>query len=143
MADDELDDVWDKLNDDSSGEASSDEAVVIEAGPPVQVTVVIRADRIPVAPWAQGWRVGAIGPDDGHVTLLFEHDIDATPVAQLSAITGLLATVKAARLELVWWALQARAPLPLEGGASGEPDLDQELADLLANRPPEDADDAR
>lgn len=104
----------------------SDEQVVVDLGPAVRATFLIRADKVPVAPWAQGWRVGSIGPENGHVTLVCEHDIDRSPVAQLSAITGILGTIKQAQLDVVWWTVQTRGPLELD-----EPDLDAELRRLL------------
>lgn len=143
-SDDDIDDVWDKLNkalpegepgdSDESGASSEEgeEFEVAELGPPVRVTLLIQAESVPIAPWAQGWRIGAIGPDvDGHVTLICEHDIDLSPVAQLSAIAGLLGSVKTARLELLWWAIQARAPFP--GEAEPEKDLDDEFTELLGD----------
>ena len=121
---DDLDDVWDKVG----GATPEPEEPVVDMGPPIRATFVIKSDRIPVAPWAQGWTVGALGPTpDGHVTLVCEHDMDASPVAQLSAITGMLGTIKHAQLELVWWAMQTRGPLE-EGEAE---DLDRELGELL------------
>jgi hypothetical protein len=146
-SDEDIDDVWDRLTDgagdhDHAG-ASDEEAEaveIIDVGSPVRVTMVIHADRVPVVPWAQGWRVGAIGPDeDGDITLICEHDIDLSPVAQLSAVTGLLGSIKAAQLELSWWAIQTRAALP--GEHPPEPTLDEELADLLEGREREDDDD--
>lgn len=134
--DDELDDVWDKVGGAPEPEPEPEpEGEVVELGPPIRVSFVVRADRIPVAPWAQGWRVGAIGPtEDGHVTLVCEHDMDASPVAQLSAITGILGTLKQAQLDVVWWAMQTRGPLEL--GAT--PDLDAEFGALLEDREDED-----
>lgn len=136
-ADDDLgDDVWDKLSgpapeptagDDEPDDAGS-EQVVVDVGPPVRATFVVRADRVPVAPWAQGWRVGSIGPEGGHVTLVCEHDMDLSPVAQLSAVTGLLGTIKQAQLDVVWWTIQTRGPLELD---AAEPDMDAELQRLL------------
>lgn len=121
---DDLDDVWDKVG----GAAPEQEEPVVDMGPPIRATFVIRSEKIPVAPWAQGWSVGALGPTpDGHVTLVCEHDMDASPVAQLSAITGLLSTIKQAKLDLVWWAMQTRGPLE-----DAEPDdFDRELGELL------------
>lgn len=130
---DDLDDVWDKVGG-AAPEPEVDDAEVVDFGPPIRVTFVIRANSIPVAPWAQGWKVGAIGPtDDGHVTLVCEHDMEASPVAQLSAITGMLGTLKQAHLEIVWWAMQTRGPLE----ETGEPeDLDREFGDLLGGQAP-------
>ncbi|MCW2950510.1 MAG: hypothetical protein JWN41_1523 [Thermoleophilia bacterium] len=142
-SDDDIDDVWDKLTDapdpgeagpyqgaDGGAEPEAEEIEIVAVGAPVRVTLVIHADRVPVVPWAQGWRVGAIGPDeDGDITLICEHEIDRSPVAQLSAVTGLLGSIKGAQLELRWWAIQTRAPLP--GEHPPEPTLDEELADLL------------
>lgn len=128
--DDELDDVWDKMSGPvpEQPEAGDEpDQPEVEIGPPVRVTLVIRAEKVPVAPWAQGWSVGSIGPSEGHVTLVCEHAIELSPVAQLSAITGLLGTVKQARLDLAWWAIQTRGPLE-----PAEPDdFDQGLAQLL------------
>jgi hypothetical protein len=139
MDDDELGDVWDKVGGDAPEPDAADtgaEQVEVDMGPPVRVTFIIKAERIPVAPWAQGWRVGAIGPEGGHVTLVCEHDIDLSPVAQLSAVTGLLGTLKQAQLEVMWWTIQSRGPLEL--GASGGDDIDAELQQLLEDA---DADD--
>jgi hypothetical protein len=123
---DDLDDVWDKVGG-ATPEVDPD-GEVIDMGPPIRVTFVIKSDKIPVAPWAQGWSVGALGPTpDGHVTLVCEHAMDASPVAQLSAITGMLSTIKQAHLDLVWWAMQTRGPLE-EPEAE---DLDRELGELL------------
>jgi hypothetical protein len=102
------------------------EQPAIDLGPPVRATFLLRSDKVPVAPWAQGWRVGSIGPENGHVTLVCEHDIDLSPVAQLSAITGILGTLKQAQLEIVWWTIQTRGPLELD-----KPDMDAELSRLL------------
>lgn len=144
MDDDDLDDdVWDKLNGpagdgvlpDGDDEDDDEIEVEVEVGPPVRVTFVIRADKIPVAPWAQGWRVGALGPDNGQIMLVCEHDIDLSPVAQLSAVTGLLATLKAAQLDLVWWAVQTRGPLITD--TLGVADLDSEFSDLLGGDMPD------
>jgi len=136
-SDGDLDDVWDKMSGPAPDEApvdddeGSEDGEVVEIGPPVRVTFLIRSTKIPVAPWAQGWRVGAIGPnEEGHVTLICEHDIDLSPVAQLSAVTGLLGTIKQAQLDLVWWAIQTRGPFPGEHPEATD-DLDQELSDLL------------
>ncbi len=137
--DDELDDVWDKVGG-AAPEPEPDAAQVVDMGPPIRATFILRADKVPVAPWAQGWTVGAIGPTpDGHVTLVCEHDLDASPVAQLSAITGILGTIKQAQLEVVWWAIQTRGPLEL-GGASE--DLDREFGELLGDQPPSGDDEA-
>lgn len=132
MDEDLGDDLWSKiggptpeLDVDGDGEDTG-EQVAIEMGPPVRATFLVRADKVPVAPWAQGWRVGTIGPENGHVTIVCEHDIDLSPVAQLSAITGILGTLKQARLEIVWWTMQTRGPLELD-----KPDMDDELAKLL------------
>lgn len=129
MTDDELDDVWDKLGGPAPEEVAGEEPeeAAIEIGPPLRVTFLVRADTVPVAPWAQGWRVGSIGPEGGHVTLVCEHDIDLSPVAQLSAVTGILGTLKQARLEIVWWTVQARGPLELNRPT----DIDEELSKLL------------
>lgn len=127
---DDLDDVWDKMTeprDDEDADAEEAEAEVVDVGPPVRATFLVRADAVPVAPWAQGWRVGTIGPEGGHVTIVCEHDIDLSPVAQLSAVTGILSTLKQAQLDVVWWTIQARGPLEL-GEAT---DMDAELAKLL------------
>lgn len=129
MTDDELDDVWDKLGGpapEGAAEEESEEAS-IEIGPPLRVTFLVRAEKVPVAPWAQGWRVGSIGPEGGHVTLVCEHDIDLSPVAQLSAVTGILGTLKQAKLEIVWWTVQARGPLEI----NRPDDIDEELSKLL------------
>jgi hypothetical protein len=129
MSDDpnDLDDVRDKVGG-SSPDDVAEEPGEIDVGPPIRATFVIKSDKLPVAPWAQGWTVGAIGPtDDGHVTLVCEHDMDASPVAQLSAITGILGTLKQAQLEVVWWAMQTRGPLEL----NAVQDLDAEFGDLL------------
>lgn len=133
---DDLDDVWDKVggadpepNVDASGTPTPEE-VAAAMGPPIRATFVVRADEVPVAPWAQGWTVGAIGPNDGHVTLVCEHDMDASPVAQLSAITGILSTLKQAQLQVVFWAIQTRGPLEL----SAPTDLDDELSKLLGDQ---------
>jgi hypothetical protein len=118
------DDVWGAQEaQDAPGEQ---EQVVVDLGPPVRATFLLKADKVPVAPWAQGWRVGSIGPENGHVTLVCEHDIDLSPVAQLSAITGILGTLKQAQLEVVWWTMQTRGPLELD-----KPDMDSELRRLL------------
>jgi hypothetical protein len=104
-----------------------------QLGPPIRVTLVVESESVPVAPWAQGWRVGAVGPIEGHVTMLFEHDVDIDPAAQLSAIVGLLGTVKAARLKLVWWVVQTRGPIPTDEEDDAAPaDLDQEFSDYLS-----------
>lgn len=161
--DDGFDAVWDRLatpasegQEASDGHAAvtephdheaADDAQDVEVGPPIRVTFVVRADAVPVAPWAQGWSVGAIGPIEGHVTLLFEHDIDDAPVAQLAAITGLLQTIKQAKLDVKWWAMQTRGPLPImlegdggsagsiqpagDGQASGGDDFDAQLSNFL------------
>jgi len=122
------DDMWDRVSGHGeSDEGSAADEAVVDPGPPVRVTIVIRSETIPVAPWAQGWRIGALGPVDGFITLICEHDVELSPVAQLSAITGLLGTVKQAQLDLVWWAIQTRGPIE----APATDDLDQELADLL------------
>jgi hypothetical protein len=136
MADDEFDAAWDRAMDPDSEptDGDTDEAAgedPLAAEPPIRVTVVVRADSVPIAPWPQGWRVLVAGPMSGHVTLLFDHEIDVSPVAQLAAVTGLLAILKGARLEIAWWAIQARGPLPSD--ESDQPDLDQELADLLGD----------
>ncbi|MCB0879995.1 MAG: hypothetical protein KDC46_13575 [Thermoleophilia bacterium] len=142
MDDDDLgDDTWDKIGgaapNEESGDATADEEPqVIDMGPPVRATFLVRADSVPVAPWPQGWRVGAIGPENGHVTLVTENDIDLSPVAQLSAITGVLGTLKNAQLDVVWWTIQTRGPLELD-----QTDIDDELQQLLDREPgtgPED-----
>lgn len=112
---------------DEDADIDSGPVEVVDPGAPIRVTVVLRSESIPVAPWAQGWRIGAIGPAEGHVTLFCEHDIDVSPVAQLSAITGLLGTIKQARLDVAWWAIQSRGPIEVEP----QDDLDRELAALL------------
>lgn len=130
MSDDDLDDVWDRVGgptpEPEAGASAADDGEVVDLGPPLRASFLIRADKVPVAPWAQGWRVGAIGPENGHVTIVAEHDIDLSPVAQLSAVTGFLGTLKHAQLEVVWWTIQARGPLEL-----GKPDMDAELQRLL------------
>lgn len=104
-----------------------------EPGPPIRVVMVIKTETIPVAPWAQGWNIGATEPVDGHVTMLFEHDVHDSPVAQLAAVTGLLGTVKAAHLDVIWWTIQTRAAFP---GELDEPtaDLDQQLSEFLLSQ---------
>jgi hypothetical protein len=141
ISDDSFDSAWDRLADaDEPTPATPTEGAAGEApggggdqlvdpGPPIRVTMVLAADKVPVAPWAQGWRVGAIGPVEGHVTMLFEHDVSDSPVAQLAAITGLLGTIKQARLEVAWWAIQSRAPIP--GEEPEAPSLDEQLSDFL------------
>jgi hypothetical protein len=134
MDDDLGDDLWSKIGGptpdapgpDGADGTEGDESPAVDLGPPVRATFLLRVDKVPVAPWAQGWRVGSIGPENGHVTLVCEHDIDLSPVAQLSAITGILGTLKQAHLEIVWWTMQTRGPLDLE-----KPDMDAELAKLL------------
>lgn len=133
--DDDLDDVWDKLSGptpdpEPGATAPEDAAQAVDIGPPLRASFLVRADKVPVAPWAQGWRVGAIGPENGHVTIVAEHDIDLSPVAQLSAVTGFLGTLKQAQLEVVWWTIQARGPLELD-----KPDMDAELERLLGDQP--------
>lgn len=142
MDDDELGDVWDRVGGSTPGpdpqeDAPEDEVQVVDVGPPVRATFLVRADKVPVAPWAQGWRVGTIGPEGGHVTIVCEHDIDMSPVAQLSAVTGILGTLKQAQLDIVWWTIQTRGPLELD-----KPDMDAELSKLLDGDggPDEDAD---
>ena len=133
------DDVWDKLSgpapdlETSGGDdaGTSEEQVVVDMGPPVRATFVIRAEKVPVAPWAQGWRVGSIGPEGGHVTLVCEHDIELSPVAQLAAVTGILGTIKQAKLDVVWWTIQTRGPLEL----NAPDDMDAELQKLLDGEP--------
>ena len=151
MGDDDFDAAWDKMSDAAnrdeahpadpppSTESSTADATPLEIdpGPPVRVLVVIRADSVPVAPWAQGWRIAAAGPQDGLLSMQFDHDADASPVAQLAAITGLLGTLRAAQLDLVWWTIQTRGPFPGEE-SSLSADIDQELSDLLSD-PPADA----
>ena len=138
MTDDDFDAAWGRINDPAADPVAGDQPAAADAvsggdgqgaGPPVRVTLLVKADRVPVAPWAQGWRIGSIGPVEGHVTLICEHDIDASPIAQLAAITGLLSTVKQAQLDVAWWAIQSRAPFP--GEAVEEPDLAQQLSDFL------------
>ncbi|MEO6867620.1 MAG: hypothetical protein ABI200_06330 [Gaiellales bacterium] len=107
MSDDDLnDDLWDKISGPTPEEGDDDENDAaqggVDLGPPVRVTFLLRADKVPVAPWASGWRIGVIGPENGHLTLVCEHDIDLSPVAQLSAVTGILGTIKQARLDVVW-----------------------------------------
>ncbi len=148
MSDDEQsgddlgDELWDRIggaapDDASAGEgAEGDAQQAIDIGPPVRATFLLRSDTVPVAPWAQGWRVGAIGPENGHVTIVCEHDIDLSPVAQLSAITGILGTLKQAQLEIVWWTIQTRGPLELD-----QPDMDDELQQLLDREPGDAPDD--
>lgn len=135
VSDDDLDDVWDKVGGADPGppadEGPTPEEVAAAMGPPIRATFVVRADKVPVAPWAQGWRVGAIGPNEGHITLVCEHEMDASPVAQLSAITGILGTLKQAQLDVVFWAIQTRGPLELTAPA----DIDEEFGDLLADQP--------
>ncbi|MCW2923859.1 MAG: hypothetical protein JWM98_1263, partial [Thermoleophilia bacterium] len=132
MDDEDLDDeLWGKLSGPADGADApgddDDDVVEVEVGPPIRVTFVVRADKVPVAPWAQGWRVGAIGPDQGQVMLVCEHDIELSPVAQLSAITGLLGTFKAAKLDIAWWAIQTRGPVATDGSPmSDTEDLDSE-----------------
>ncbi len=125
------DDLWDRIGGPTPPQPEQpsdedDEPVVVDLGPAVRATFLIRAEKVPVAPWAQGWRVGSIGPENGHVTLVCEHDIDLSPVAQLSAITGILGTLKSAQLDVVWWTMQTRGPLELD-----KPDMDAELQQLL------------
>jgi hypothetical protein len=134
MSDEDLgDDLWNKIGGPTPDASAADESIgddseqpAVDLGPPVRATFLLRSDSVPVAPWAQGWRVGSIGPENGHVTLVCEHDIDLSPVAQLSAITGILGTLKQAQLEIVWWTMQTRGPLDLD-----KPDMDAELAKLL------------
>lgn len=117
---DDFDAVWGRMTDpanapdESTDPAGADGHMIDDPGPPLRVTILIEAEKVPVAPWAQGWRVGAAGPSEGHVTMLFEHDIDASPVSQLAAVTGLLGTISAAQLKLVWWAIQTRGRFPGE-----------------------------
>lgn len=136
MEDDLDDDVWGRIGgpapEQPADEPPAEDEPVVEIGPPVRATFLVRSDKIPVAPWAQGWRVGTIGPEGGHVTIVCEHDIDLSPVAQLSAVTGILGTLKQAQLDVVWWTIQARGPLELDGPA----DLDDELSKLLGEEPP-------
>lgn len=133
MDDDLGDDVWDKVSG-PTPPPEHDEQPPVDIGPPVRATFLVRSETVPVAPWAQDWRVGTIGPEGGHVTIVCEHDIDLSPVAQLSAVTGILGTLKQARLDVVWWTIQTRGPL--EPNAA---DVDAELSKLLA--PDEPADD--
>jgi hypothetical protein len=137
MDEDEFGDVWGKVGGPTPEGEDGDEAEdvqVVDVGPPVRATFLVRSDKVPVAPWAQGWRVGTIGPEGGHVTIVCEHDIDLSPVAQLSAVTGILGTLKQAQLEVVWWTIQTRGPLELD-----KPDMDDELAKLLGDeQPPEE-----
>lgn len=140
MEEDELGDVWDRVGGptpDEESDGGPDEQEVVDMGPPVRATFLVRSDKVPVAPWAQGWRVGTIGPEGGHVTIVCEHDIDLSPVAQLSAVTGILGTLKQAQLDVVWWTIQTRGPLELHGT-----DFDAELRDLLGggSSPPPTAD---
>lgn len=138
-AEDDFDSVWDRMTDSTDAETQAPApgpGPEIDLGPPIRVTMVIRAAAVPVAPWAQGWRIGALEPHDGHVTLMFEHEISDSPVAQLAAVTGLLGTVKAARLDIAWWLIHARGPLDDE---QGEPaDFDSEFAELLEREQPSD-----
>lgn len=132
-SDDDFDSVWGRMADADAPVAEDGVQPAeqgFDAGAPVRVTILLRADSVPVAPWAQGWRLAAAGPIDGHVTLAFEHDIDAEPVAQLAAVTGLLKTIRAAQLDIAWWAFQLRGPFPEEQRAS-PPDLEQQLSDFL------------
>lgn len=139
MDDDLDDDLWGKIGgpapEDGDAAASAGPApepgAEVDIGPPVRATFLVRSDKVPVAPWAQGWRVGTIGPEGGHVTIVCEHDIDLSPVAQLSAVTGILGTLKQAQLEVVWWTIQTRGPLELD-----RPDMDDELSKLLGGEPP-------
>jgi hypothetical protein len=134
MDDDELGDVWDRVGGAAPDELpppDEDEVQVVDVGPPVRATFLVRSETVPVAPWAQGWRVGTIGPEGGHVTIVCEHDIDLSPVAQLSAVTGILGTLKQAQLDIVWWTIQTRGPLELD-----TPDMDAELSRLLEDPPP-------
>lgn len=128
-------DLWDRIGgpapEPGSGDDHVEEQVTVDIGPPVRATFLVRSDKVPVAPWAQGWRVGTIGPENGHVTIVCEHDIDLSPVAQLSAITGILGTLKQAQLDVVWWTFQTRGPLELD-----KPDMDAELDKLLGGDPP-------
>ena len=139
MDEDELGDVWDRVGGaapESAPEPNEDSMQEVDIGPPVRATFLVRSETVPVAPWAQGWRVGTIGPDGGHVTIVCEHDIDLSPVAQLSAVTGILGTLKQAQLDVVWWTIQTRGPLELAA-----PDMDAELSKLLepdADAPPEE-----
>lgn len=126
MDEDELGDVWGSIGGPTPVGSDEDEVPVVDMGPPVRATFLVRADKVPVAPWAQGWRVGTIGPEGGHVTIVCEHDIDLSPVAQLSAVTGILGTLRQAKLDVVWWTIQTRGPLEL-----GTTDMDDELAKLL------------
>ncbi len=117
---DDFDDAWGKMMSSEAPAAPPDDAPAVpELGAAVQVTVVVRAERVPVAPWAQGWRIGSAGPVDGMVTMVFEHDVDDSPVTQLAAITGLWSTIKSARLDVVWWAIQTHAAVPSDGFGSG------------------------
>lgn len=133
MGDDDIDDdVWGKVGGpapepEARPAAEGDEPV--DVGPPVRATFLVRSEKVPVAPWAQGWRVGTIGPEGGHVTIVCEHDIDVSPVAQLSAVTGILGTLKQAQLDVVWWTIQTRGPFELD-----KPDMDAELSKLLEPR---------
>lgn len=139
-AEDNFDSVWDRMSESTPPEPAAEEqeqaGELGDAGPPIRITVVVKADAVPVAPWPQGWRIGVAGPIEGHVTLLFENDVDESPIAQLASVTGVLGTLKAAKLDLVWWAVQTRGPLP--GEERSEPgDLDQMLSDLLSGNEPE------
>ena len=139
MADDDIDDVWDRIGG-AAGDGEAADPAEAEAGPeaqqlppPLLVTVVLATDTVPVAPWAQGWRIGAVGPQDGLVTLVCQHDQGDHPVAQLSAVAGLLNTIKQAKLEIVQWAIQVYGPIE-----SAPEDLDAELEDLLGGDTDED-----
>lgn len=123
------DDVWSRLGGPPSDPEATGAEQEVEIAPPVRVTVVVRAAAMPVAPWPQGWRVGVLGPEDGKVMLVFEHDIDLSPVAQLSAVVGLLGVIKGAQLELSWWGIQARGPLVERDAVAGG--IDAEFGALL------------
>ena len=133
MDEGDIDDAWDRIGgpapegDGDGGDGIDEEQLAAQLGPPIRATFVIKADKVPVAPWPQEWRVGSLGPQDGHVTLVAEHDMEASPVAQLSAITGILGTLKQAQLEIAWWAIQTRGPL----GDEEAEDMDAALQRML------------
>ena len=137
---------WEKVADASGddhahGHAGTDVEQGSDPGPPIRVVMVIKTDVVPVAPWAQGWNIGVTEPVDGHVTMLFEHDVHDSPVAQLAAVTGLLGTVKAAQLEVIWWTIQTRAAFPGELDEQTA-DLDQQLSEFLLSQDESDAQDS-
>jgi hypothetical protein len=129
MSEDDFDSAWERMSE-SAEEQSAPQPEPLENVPPIRVIIVIRAEKVPVAPWARDWTIAAAGPMDGLLTMQFDHQMDDSPVAQLAAITGLLSTIKSAKLDLVWWTIQTRGPFPGEDGGPAS-DLDQELSDLL------------